>query len=44
MRLHERVAGSGTDSLEGLLVAELGTDVGEITRDWQAEARRRAAR
>jgi hypothetical protein len=44
LRLHERVAGSGTDSLEGLLVAELGTDVGEITRDWQAEARRRAAR
>ena len=44
LRLHERVAESGPDSLEGLLVAELGTDVGEITREWQAEARRRAAR
>jgi hypothetical protein len=44
LRLHERVAENGTDSLEGRLVAELGTDVGEITREWQAEARRRAAR
>jgi len=41
--LHERVAESGPDSLEGLLVAELGTDVGELTREWQAEARRHAA-
>jgi hypothetical protein len=43
LRLHERVAEQGPDSLEPLLEEELGTDLGQLTRKWQAEAERRAA-
>jgi hypothetical protein len=43
LRLYERVAEQGPDSLEPLLAEELGTDLGRLTREWQAEAERRAA-